>query len=63
MGDDETEGQLPPVDDEGQEETTGETDTTAEDGGDAAEDGGDAKPEPDSIYGGGIEPKSIYGGG
>lgn len=72
MGDDdEAEGQLPPVDDEGQDETTGglgtstqgtdTSDTDESDTGEGASPG--SSEDPDSIYGGGVDPKSIYGGG
>ncbi len=69
MEDDETEGQVPPADDEGQDETTGATATAADGSGTPDADGPDsgdaAKPpaDDDSIYGGGADPKSIYGGG
>jgi len=67
MGDDdEAEGQLPPADDEGQDETTGGLDTSTQGTGtsdtDAPDAGDDASPG-SSEDGGGVDPKSIYGGG
>jgi len=70
MGDDEAVGQQPPAGDEGQDETTGGPDTSAQGtsapGTDAPEPGapgtGDAPPAGGSDDDGGIHPDSIYGG-